>query len=74
MQKTERKKSSVQTVQRNWWIIVNKLKVKIFFKSIFMPRSKLLGSFPSERDLVISLISYLFKIFNNYVPGEAVPN
>ena len=39
-----------------------------------MPRSKLLGSFPSERDLVISLISYLFKIFNNYVPGEAVPN
>ena len=64
----------MQTVQRIWWIIVNKLKVKIFFKTILMTKSKLLGSFPSERDLVISLISYLFKIFNNYVPGEAVHN
>ena len=74
VQKNGEEKSLVLNVQRNRWIIVNQLKVKIFFKSIFMPRSKLLGSFPSERDLVICLISYLFKIFNNHVPSEAVPN
>ena len=54
VQKNGEEKSLVLNVQRNWWIIVNKLKVKIFFKSILLPRSKLLGSFPSERDLVNS--------------------